>query len=278
MRLTHIKAFKFGEGGIMRKRNLLSLAIAVLAASMGTQVSAGIVTIDTFDQTTQSLDFDPPQETPVPASSSVFDEMQTEPGEAIGGYRDMFIRTDNEIASSDNGQATVVSNLGEVQVSNTGNASIVVEFTWDGMDNSADVDTNGLGGIDLTMSGLNDGFLVGNTRTDIDVNLQFNLWDSTGAIGSIGRTFQQDTNGEDVFFAYNELSNQIDLANIGAIQLVITGPEAYDLQFDLLQSTTLTGPSQDPAQPPTSVSSPATLALVSAGLFGLGFTRRNKRS
>lgn len=261
----------------MRKINLLSLAIAVFAALLGNQVSAGIVTIDTFDQTTQSLDFDPPQGTPVPATSSAFDEMQTGPGEAIGGYRDMFIRTDNEIAFSDNGQATVVSNLGEVQVSNTGNASIVVEFTWDGMDDSADVDTNGLGGIDLTMGGLNDGILVGNTRTDLDVNLQFNLWDSTGTTGSIGRTFQQDTNGEDVFFAYDGLNNQIDLTNIGAIQLVITGPEAYDLQFDLLQSTTLTAP-QDPTSPPTSVSSPATLALVSAGLFGLGFTRRNKRS
>ena len=263
----------------MRRINILSLAAAVSAALLSTQVSAGIVGIDTFDQTTQALEFDPPDGTPVAAASSLFDETQTGPGEAIGGYRDMFISTVDPIAFNDDGQATVVSSVGEVQVSNTGNASIVVEFTWDGMDNSADVDTTGLGGIDLTMGGLNDGILVGNTRTDLDVSLQFNLWDSSGATGSITRTFQQDTNGEDVFFAYDDLSNSVDLTDIGAIQLVVTGPDAYDLQFDLLQSTTLTPPGAPPQAPPTSVSSPATLALVSIGLFGLGFTRhRNKRS
>lgn len=258
----------------MRRINILSLAAAVSAALLGTQVSAGIVGIDTFDQTTQVLEFDPPPGTPVAAASSEFSEVQTGPGEAIGGYRDMFISTASPISFNDNGQATVVSNLGEVQVSNTGNASIVVEFTWDGMDNSPDVDTDGLGGIDLTMGGLNDGILVGNTRTDLDVSLQFNIWDTSGATGSVSTTFQQDTNGEDVFLAYDQLNNPIDLTNIGAIQLVVTGPDAYDLQFDLLQSTTLT-----PPVPPTSVASPATLALVSIGLFGLGFTRhRNKRS
>jgi hypothetical protein len=267
----------------MKKINILSLAAAISAALLSTQVSAGIVGIDTFDQTTQVLEFDPPAGTPVPAASSEFNETQTGPGEAIGGYRDMFISTANPITFNDNGQATVVSSLGEVQVSNTGNASIVVEFTWDGMDNSAAVDTDGLGGIDLTMGGLNDGILVGNTRTDLDVALQFNIWDTSGATGSLSRTFQQDTNGEDVFFAYDQLSNAIDLTNIGAIQLVVTGPDAYDLQFDLLQSTTLTPQTPTPptttTPPPTSVASPATLALVSIGLFGLGFTRRrNKRS
>jgi hypothetical protein len=247
-------------------------AAAIIAVMTSSGASAAIVGIDGFDQTTQHLQFDPTESSPTVAGASLFQEIQTQAGESIGGYRDLFIQTDQAISFNDKGEAAVVSNEGQVQISNSGNSSINVAITWDGQDNSANVNTTGLGGVDLTDGGLNSSLGLNLLRTDHDVNLEIKLWDMSGAQGSVTTIFSSALTDQQVFLGFDGISSPVDLANIGAIQLLISGPEAYDLQFNFLQSASAP-PSPAPG---TAVSAPATLTLVGFGLIGMGLSRKKR--
>jgi hypothetical protein len=249
-------------------------AAAIIAAMTSSSAFAAIVGIDNFNQTTQHLQFDPNEGTHTVAGASLFEEIQTQPGESIGGYRDLFIQTNDAINFNDNGEVAVVSDRGQMQISNSGNSTINVAVTWDGQDNSADVNTTGLGGIDLTDGGLNSSFGLNLLGTDHDVNMEIKLWDMSGGQGSVSTAFDPALAGQQFFLDFDGLNSTVDLANIGAIQLLISGPQAYDLQFNFLQSA---GAPPTTPVPGTAVSAPATLTLVGFGLLGIGLTR-NKRT
>lgn len=244
-------------------------AIALAAMFTGVPSFAGIVGIDAFNITTQQLAFDPPPGGPnVAAGSTDFDEANAP--EAIGGFRDLFISTSKDISFNDSGDVAVVSAIGQVQVSNTVNTNIDVALTWDGGDNQASVDTGGLGGLDL-IDGTNTGILVDINFADLGVDMAFNIWDTSGNQATVSRSFSSQVQDEQVFFAYGDLvGNSVDLTSVGAIQLLVSGPTAYDVDFNLLQSI-------NPDQPPSNnISAPATLALVGIGMVGVGAARRKR--
>ena len=248
------------------------IATAFLALMAGPQLQAGIVNIDSFDQTTQVLTFDPPPGGPtIAAGSSDFNQLEAP--EAIGGFRDMFLQTDQEISFNDSGEVAVVSNLGNIEISNTVNTQVNVAITWDGNDSGpepdVDVDTDGLGGVDL-IDGTNTGLLLDIIFADLGVDLTFNIWDINGNEASVNRTFIRDRQNEQAFFAYADLvGDSVDLTQVGAIQLLASGPRAYDVSLTLLQSVNPDGP--------TPVSAPATLTLVGLGMLGVTMTARRRK-
>ncbi len=245
------------------------IATAVLTAMFAPQSFAANVSIDDFSQTTQQLEFNPPPGGPaVTAGSTAFDE--TTAPEAIGGFRDLFIQTDNQIDFDDSGSVAVVSNKGVAQVANTVNSNINVAITWDGSDNAEAVNTSGLGGVDL-IDGTNTGLLLDINFADLGVDLVFNIWDTAGNVAAVSRTFAIQRQNEEVFFDYaNLVGDTVDLTGVGAIQLLVSGPRAYDVDLFLLQST-------NPNPPPT-VSAPATIALVGLGMIGVSMTARKRKS
>ena len=253
-----------------QKKIFASALVALLA---GPQSFAGIVGIDNFDITSQSLAFAPPAGGPsIAAGSTDFNEANAP--ESIGGVRDLFIQTDNEINFADSGQiAVVTTSPGMVQIANSVNSQINAAITWDGTDNSAAVDTDGLGGVDL-IDGTNTGLLLDIDFADLGVNLTFNIWDTSGNTASVSRNFASQVTGEQVFFDYADLvGGTVDLMNVGAIQLLASGPRAYDVNFSLLQSV-----NPNPTPPPTPVSAPATIALVGLGMLGVSMTTRRRKA
>lgn len=256
------------------KHHKKMIATAFLALLAGPQLQAGIVGIDDFDQTTQLLQFNPPPGGPTIAAGST-DFNESEAPEAIGNFRDLFIQTDQEISFNDSGEIAVVSTQGQVQVANTVNSQVNVAITWDGNDaatTGADVDIDGLGGVDL-IDGTNTGLLMDIDFADLGVDLTFNIWDTSGNVASVSRVFSSQVQDEQVFFAYSDLvGDSVDLTNVGAIQLLASGPQAYDVDFSLLQSVNPDGP-----PPPTPVSAPATLSLVGLGMLGATLTARRRK-
>ncbi len=249
------------------------IATAVLAAMFAPQSFAAIVGIDSFNQTTQQLLFDPPPGGPaVAAGSTAFNE--TTAPESIGGFRDLFIQTDEEISFADRGSVAVVSSAGQAQIANTVNSKINVAMTWDGGDNAAAVNTSGLGGVDL-IDGTNTGLLLDINFADLGVDLAFNIWDTAGNLATVSRNFGTQVTNEQVFFDYADLvGDTVDLTNVGAIQLLASGPQAYDVDFSLLQSIN----PNPPTTPPPTVSAPATIALVGLGMIGVSMTARKRKS
>jgi|GEM_PF-4697734 len=249
---------------IKHQNKVCVVALAVMLT--GTPAISAIVGIDNFDQTTQQLAFNPPAGGPVvPAGSTDFNEAAAP--EAIGGFRDLFIETGKDIAFNDSSEIAVVSTAGDVQVSNTVNSDISAAITWDGNDGSGLVDTNGLGGVDL-IDGTNTGLLLDINFADLGVNLEFNIWDTAGNRATVSRSFANQVANQNVFFSYSDLTgDSVDLTNVGAIQLLIEGQPAYDVDFNFLQSV---NPN------PTPVSSPATLALVCLGMIGVSVVKRKR--
>lgn len=243
-------------------------AAAIIAAMTGSQAFSAIVGIDSFNQTNQFLEFAPPVGGPsIAANTTAFDESAAP--EAIGQFRDMFIQTNDEINFSDRGAAAISSAQGQVQIANSVNSKINVAITWDGSDNSSGVNTSGLGGVDL-LDGTNTGLLLDIQFADLGVDLSFNIWDTNGNVASVSKNFNSQVTGEQVFFSYADLvGDSVDLTSVGAIQLLASGPQAYDVDFSLLQSA-------DP-NPPT-VSAPATIALVGLGMIGVSMTTRKRKS
>ncbi|HFD11731.1 MAG TPA: hypothetical protein ENJ32_04600 [Crenotrichaceae bacterium] len=244
-------------------------ATALLVMLSGSTAFAATVGIDDFDQTTQVLSFNPPEGGPiVSAGSNDFSEANAP--EAIGGFRDLFIQTDGDIAFNDSGEAAVVSTNGNVQIANSVNSSINTAITWDGADNLASVNTSGLGGVDL-IDGTNTGLLLDIDFADLGVDLAFNIWDTAGNTATVSRNFANQVRNEQVFFDYSDLiGDSVDLTSVGAIQLLASGPLAYDINFNFLQSVN--------PNPPTVVSAPATIALVGLGIFGVSMTARKRKT
>jgi len=156
--------------------------------------------------------------------------------------------------------ATVTINAGDsrLSVSNSDFVDSTVTVTWDG--STADpytVVTNGLGGTDLTV-GNGTGFLMTIPSIDQNVIISLTVWDNDST-GTVSSAFAGPADNFVLPFASAGF-NGIDFTKIGAVQMVLNGPTAWDGSVDVFGTQTN----------PT----PATLALL---LFGLPWLARAQR-
>ena len=185
--------------------------------------------IDTFDTTSQSISAS------FGGTNPAFSVAPLLPAEGIGGERDMFV---NSTAGTVSMQADTPSttNFLAFDVGAASNGSRIL--TYDGADGDAQVlDTNGLGGIDLTDGGASVGFRLkiggeAGTNLVITVNSGANTSTRTVVIPTTSGATPSAT--LDIPFSTFTIGNGTgaNFASVGALTFEVTGPDAADAIID----------------------------------------------
>ena len=208
------------------KSLLLGLAITSTFIGASSVQAAPPIVIDEF-LTEQAVFFEPfPPVLP--------DFLQVEAPEAIGGFRDLQV-------TGDGGLATTRGSVGGEVLSFSNSAGVAGSLiaTYDGDDDSPIVNPIGLGGVDLTggvADHLLDQITVSLTAFDLDgLEVTLNLFSGTGN-GTVTQTFIPNT--DELNFAFSDVGfASVDFTDIGAIQLILTGPANIDASIDLFAAT-----------------------------------------
>lgn len=187
----------------------------------------------------------------------------------IGEFRDIEAMGDADSFVETRIQATGgVLNFNNT-VDTTGSGTIV----WDGDDDPTVVDPTGLGGIDLTNSGLwpLDRILVEIISADLPgLELNFTIYDLDSNVSTLSQTFAQAiTTPETATFLFDDFSGYADLTNVGAIKLELAGPAGINAQFDSIKIGKGASPKGTPE--PASI-----LGLLAFGAVGAGSKLKRK--
>lgn len=231
---------------------ICKLALTAVAGLglMTASAAAAPITIDTFDGDAWVADA---------PFFIIGSEAEVAAGSAIGGWRDLLAESD----STDPLATEVRTSGGSLAYSNTAGSSGTGTVTWDGNDGDAStVDTSGLGGIDLTDGGTNDGFLIKLLSADANLSITLNVWDMAGNLSSLDVLFTTSLVEYSAFLYLDGFVGGADLTNVGAIQLVLDGPENIDAVIDFIAVAPVP---LGPAMPP----------LLGA-LFMLGYLKRRQ--
>lgn len=216
-------------------------------------VAQGSVLIDSFEQY---------QFVEAPPGSSASDE--TSGAGILGGERDV-------VASADPGFGSTVvvvdefgsDLLGFEQGWDKGAATI----TWDGNDSSILLDPTGLGGVDLTESGLADALALDVAFIDSDVMLILTVHTDAGNASRASVLLPGATPAGPFIFPFTSFltlsGGGADFANVGAIALSISGSIGTDFRVD--EFTTVQA---------TPVPQPETFLLTAMGVIWIAGSRR----
>lgn len=160
--------------------------------------------------------------------------------EALGGERDLLVThvsgpLDSELQAS-SGTSSLIISSGTTTV---GNYSVV----WDGTDGDATtVDETGLGGIDFTNAGAADRlqFMIGADQSG--VNLTINVYTDAANFSSFFTTVPVTAGGSATsellvpFTSFIDTGTGANFANLGAVEMLVTGVAALDAELSLVGS------------------------------------------
>ena len=190
-------------------------------------------------------------------------------GNIIGGYRGMFIQQD----TLDKSKLEVKD--GEARYSNDSGANATAEIFWNGFDSDRE-NTTGLDGIDITAEGTLNSIAL-DLKADFDgLEIDFYIYDMNGNDASISESFTGLPNStqdfERRFLSFNSFknSNNLDFTNVGAMKLVLNGPESLDADIKLIE---ITNNESQPIPEPTSI-----LGLLVIGATGAGSILKRKHN
>lgn len=234
--------------------------LAVAAATIIAAPAAMALTIDLFD------DADPGQTVAadgggiVPHGSEVFNDS------VIGDYRDLWVETtpDNTFLGT-----TLSVQNGTLSFNNSSGQTGFGEVVYDGMDGDptgADqVNTTGLGGIDLTFGITNPGFFFEVIASDGIFDFTATVWDMLGNT----HTYVENVAGLafNPFLPLTEFtSNGVDVTNVGAIAFTVESAGTVSIDGSLGSITVIPLPA-------------SALLLLGGlgGLFGAAAVGRRRR-
>ena len=224
-------------------------AIALAAISLIVTGVAGALTIDEFNAGEMSIIAVGPPPRPNQAEALPV-------ADVLGGARKL--RLTNVTGTSNARRAMVLVNdegSHSLSVSNDDLVNSRITVIWDGSTaNPNTVVTNGLGGIDLTAGG-GTAFVLSIPSIDQHAVVDLTVW-AGGAPVTVRQTFLEQTPEYRIAFAR---FSGIDFSQVGAIQMVFSGPASWDGSILLAK---------------TDAPAPATIALMTIGLLGLSRTRR----
>ena len=190
-------------------------------------------------------------------------------GNIIGGYRGMFIQQD----TLDKSKLEVKD--GEARYSNDSGANATAEIFWNGFDSDRE-NTTGLDGIDITAEGTLNSIAL-DLKADFDgLEIDFYIYDMNGNNASISQSFKDLPNSpkdfERRFLSFNSFnnSNNLDFTNVGAMKLVLNGPESLDADISLIE---VANDGSQAIPEPTSI-----LGLLVIGATGAGSILKRKHN
>ena len=187
----------------------------------------------------------------------------------IGGFRDIEAMGNAGVPL----QTRITADNGVLDFANSVDTTGSGVITWDGDDDPTVVDPTGLGGIDLTNSGLwpLDRILVEIISADLPgLELNFTIYDLDSNVSTLSRTFTQAiTTPETATFLFDDFSGTADFTNVGAIKLELAGPTGIDAEIDSIQIGKDVSPKGTPE--PASI-----LGLLAIGAVGAGSKLKRK--
>lgn len=205
----------------MFRRILAGFAAAALPLAVASPAGAVLVIDDFVTQQVLSLDVGGADS----AASSVAAT------EAIGGERDALL----DRIQGDNPADLLVNGSGTDELlscSSSSNTISLWAIVWDGPDGASTLDPDGLGGIDLTEGGANEGFRLG-VLSDLPVTLTFEVTGSSGGEATAELVLPGgDTALTRRFLPFSAFDVPALLADAGSVSLAIEGGAGLDPQID----------------------------------------------
>ncbi|MFP4102209.1 PEP-CTERM sorting domain-containing protein [Coleofasciculus sp.] len=211
----------------MKRHLIASVVVGIFALSVG-EAQAATITIDSFDDGTQTL-------SATTRNSTVFDAVTGSASEILGGERDIQLTiVENRFGSNLNAEVDALppsSEPGILAISNDTGVSSKTLITWDGEDE------NGLN-IDLTAGGINKFFRFDVLSVDLGAVLTLSVMDNNGT-ATLTKNLSPTFESISVIFKFNAFDNAtaIDFSNVNSISLEITGEEKLDFSADSLVAT-----------------------------------------
>jgi hypothetical protein len=192
----------------------------------------------------------------------------------LGNERDMYVRLVSGV-----GEVELRSNAFGVAVLQYDNTSGVVGhgiITWDGVDMSASPTPSlGLGNVDLTQGGLNEGllFMLGIDATGAGDKARIRIFNDDASVYSEAMVTIPVTDGTataHAFLSFDDFVGSVSPTNVNAIQLILgEGAKSVDAQIDFIGAI---GPKMQDFE---IVPEPSSLVLGLLGLCSLlGLRRR----
>ena len=245
------------------QKNILITTVQITVAALASTVMLGVgnvqantnILIDDFGQS-QKVDSDTNNIAPIKSQVGPYNNI-------LGNYRDMFI---DDVTTNDpsNSSSFVVSN-GEAFFSNDFGVEGTGIMVWDGDDDPDTVNFQGLGGINIIENGLD--HIAMELSSDLPgLNVKFNIYDMNGNISSIDREFSAMPTRSNQDFLFDDLVGDANLNNVGAIELLLTGPARIDASIALIEISKSRGIPE-----PTSI-----LGLLVIGATGAGSMLKRK--
>ena len=234
-------------------RKLSLLALAAIAFTAPTQAS---VVIDNFD-VTQSITAPP----------TTFGFVNGATSSIIGGQRDVTVSRSSGFAFAQFTSNLVPSVL--LFSTDFGTSGLAV-IQYDGADNSSAFNPTGLGGVDVTESGVNKGLSITGGADLAGATILFELFTNATQFSTFLFVTPVDLSGTTTsFIPFTSFIGTADPTNLGALRITLTNPIDRDIALQLTAFT----------PPLATVPEPSALGLVvTAGLSGLFFTRRRRRA
>ena len=243
---------------------------ALVSAVMLETASAQAITNIFIDELSENQQVDSNSTNDIPIRSQV-GPTDSILGDIENGYRDMFIIDVTNTSNEESNRSNLSVGNGEAFFSNDVGVTGTGVMRWDGANDSEEIDVDGLGGINIEENGLNS--IVMGLSSDLPgLNVRFNIYDVSGKMSYIDRTFSSSIPtkvNED--FLFSDFVGNADFTDVGAIELLLKGPQRIDVAIDLIEIARTNPPK--PIPEPTSI-----LGLLVIGATGAGSILKRKHN
>ena len=257
------------------KKNILTTTVQTTVAALVSAVmlEAGSAQANTnifIDELIETQQVDSNPNNSIPTSSQVGPTSNILGG-IQNGYRDLFVVGVTNTSTYPSNRSNLSVSNGEAFFSNDFGVTGTGIMRWDGVNSSPTINSQGLGGVNIMEDGL-DRIVMGLSTDLPGLNVTFKIYDMNGNISSIDRTLSSamPTKGNEdfLFDDFVDVQGSADFTSVGAIELLLNGPERIDVAIDLIE---IRKPEGIPE--PTSI-----LGLLVIGATGAGSILKRKHN